>query len=1138
MARLNKQRNLKLTAPIDDDLQSTITGPALKELFRENTNDSYSGTNSNDGEGKAKLSVSRSVMFSNTVTSIQETVDDSSEFDFSEDDDIGQNEARSVDNSDTEDEETKSTKDGKKGGIKGIFKRLRAKSIGEFSSSINSKDKEDKNEKEEEAILSIDDDETSEDEPNRRKASQNTINDNSSKKKIDAKRNDTISELGTKRRKSGGAIEALLGIKRDSDSISSENSEQQESKEKRQKESKYDSYRRGNMAASPKLGFASLSKMFGRKNAAMLKAELADTRQVSATLNEGNLQNTDSNSDNNGAIIVLKVFSGNYDFKATYKTVAVTKTTTVNEALKLALVRFKVPGAVSFKQAQQAGFIAPVPSINSASVITEDISVGIIPNVENSYYLSVVHGDSKEKKLHPNDRILDVLFKLQTKSAVPGVAQSSQKEFIKHMKYVTSRGKVSSIRTPNDSEIKFLINLKSPSNDDFAVGNSLLIRVYLFGDHFNSGTLHSAKTIVAESSATVRDVVGKAIQKFKIHKMMTPEKSSNFNLWKAKENLVLLTSSDSNVNLSVTNHTDPFSLNTKAIRTVIQPDSMIPKDIKLGDYIRSVINDGGELEDQPTFVLKEEDSQDTPSEAASKTTEVSIIVAKSEPDVALSEDNKPYDSHKSLPSVPPKEEEALDIPKIKISNSKNSVFLSQSSSAYTSVSSVSPPNLPETVRKDSRSSAASTIEEPSAEQMPTDLALALNVISPSGVMDRKKGNSSLRSPESPINSILAAYSNEDEGKDKVFGLNSHGKVGEDSPLSKRKARKQSSDKSISSPSSRRASEDLTAKVSKLGINNETSQVDNTEEINYLMAFLGTTNSSKVTGGKRVSVSTSSVSSSSSGGDKSIQKHDSSLTTGKTNSSSKLERLDNLMKSIEQLRNSEDLLLRSNGSSLADISESNSSSQSEDLSKKEKRKLNGQSSLSNEDRSIKIITKRKSLDDGSSEKVHNQPVVGSTHNKGSLPGSPLVRERKIERTQSAAIKAKELRNFFESKGTSDASSPTFAKESIMLETKKLEGSFEKAVVSLSKTGSLSMSNPNLFGKDRDRDPTGRIPIFRSSSRLQTSATDLDGSQKEAATYPLYTWGPSSGSNPKVTEKVNQITQENIETTSIEKESIQQ
>jgi hypothetical protein len=254
------------------------------------------------------------------------------------------------------------------------------------------------------------------------------------------------------------------------------------------------------------------------ENGSVVEPELKNTSStkiiaLSETLESPNV-NMGPPSFDPITILVLKIFSGNYDFKATYKTVAVTKDTLVRDVLKMALIRFRVSGTTSERLGMQSAGIA-----SASGTLKSRTSLNFfLPGTENDYCLSVVHGDSKEKILDMDSNILEILGQLQSKSVIPGVAPSSQKEILQHMKSVTAAGKISSIRTPNDREIKFLLNRKLPQTEDEQreLGEKLLFRVYYFEDHYGTGTICSCKTLVLLRKALIKDLLKQSILKFKL----------------------------------------------------------------------------------------------------------------------------------------------------------------------------------------------------------------------------------------------------------------------------------------------------------------------------------------------------------------------------------------------------------------------------------------------------------------------------------------------------------------------------------------------------------------------------------------------------------------------------------------------
>lgn len=308
-------------------------------------------------------------------------------------------------------------------------------------------------------------------------------------------------------------------------------------------------------------------------------------------------------------ILVLKIFSGNYDFKATYKAVSVTKDTTVSDVIKQALHRFKVTGPHMSRNID----LPVIPqSLRTFSEVKLDEkaeeSVSSPSTSPESYYLSVVHGDSKERKLHGDDLIMDILLKLQSKTALPGVAPSSQKEFIKHMRHVNAKGQVSSIRTPNDSEIKFLLNIKRPT--DFTANEQhgpIFIRVYYYGDHFNTGTLRSYKTIAIKNTSTVKNVIDQAVKKFKITSYEGCE------LWRSKEQLIASIAIGSEVNVANLHQlVDPFSPALKSIESVIIPSELLKDDALVYNIVKDRIDlSEFAVSDEMAFVLKFKEDQDS-----------------------------------------------------------------------------------------------------------------------------------------------------------------------------------------------------------------------------------------------------------------------------------------------------------------------------------------------------------------------------------------------------------------------------------------------------------------------------------------------------------------------------------------------
>ncbi|KAJ3191735.1 hypothetical protein HK101_007448 [Irineochytrium annulatum] len=165
-------------------------------------------------------------------------------------------------------------------------------------------------------------------------------------------------------------------------------------------------------------------------------------------------------------INVLRIYAGNVDLKATFKSVALTKDMTVTQLVEVVLKRFRVPGA------------SP-----------------------NEYYLSLLHLDSQEKRLTESDNMIGVLEGLRHKQ-LPGVSA----------KAVNNSGRVSNVHMNDDKIIKVIINKKL----NLFEKNYHLIRIYMDEDSDGSGKVRTYKTIGVNSKAKISDIIEIALKKFKI----------------------------------------------------------------------------------------------------------------------------------------------------------------------------------------------------------------------------------------------------------------------------------------------------------------------------------------------------------------------------------------------------------------------------------------------------------------------------------------------------------------------------------------------------------------------------------------------------------------------------------------------
>ncbi|RKO91496.1 hypothetical protein BDK51DRAFT_45614 [Blyttiomyces helicus] len=165
---------------------------------------------------------------------------------------------------------------------------------------------------------------------------------------------------------------------------------------------------------------------------------------------------------------VLRIYAGNVDLKATFKTVALKESTTAIELIDAALKRFRVPGATP-----------------------------------DEYYVSVLHMDSQEKRVNDTEKISSVLASLRTRH-LPGVSDASP--------VAPARGQISAIRMNDDNLIKVLINKKL----NLFEKNYHLVRIFMFDEHDATGKIRTYKTIGIGSEAVVTDLIELARKKFKL----------------------------------------------------------------------------------------------------------------------------------------------------------------------------------------------------------------------------------------------------------------------------------------------------------------------------------------------------------------------------------------------------------------------------------------------------------------------------------------------------------------------------------------------------------------------------------------------------------------------------------------------
>ncbi|KAJ3037478.1 hypothetical protein HDV00_001653 [Rhizophlyctis rosea] len=224
---------------------------------------------------------------------------------------------------------------------------------------------------------------------------------------------------------------------------------------------------------TPKMGFFSklLKRGSSKKKNEIIPPKQLEKPQVQQPPESPTATTSPAIETTQEPINVLRIFAGNVDLKATFKTVALTHQMTTAELLASALKRFRVPGAS-----------------------TED------------WYLTVLHMDSQEKRLKEEDNVFNVLEELRHKS-LPGIG-----DFSHLAKTVVSDGRVSSVRMNDDNIIKVIINKQL----NLFEKNFHLMRILLYADDDPTGKMRQYKTIGASSESTVEEVVQLAVKKFKL----------------------------------------------------------------------------------------------------------------------------------------------------------------------------------------------------------------------------------------------------------------------------------------------------------------------------------------------------------------------------------------------------------------------------------------------------------------------------------------------------------------------------------------------------------------------------------------------------------------------------------------------
>ncbi|KAJ1553901.1 hypothetical protein HK405_006579, partial [Cladochytrium tenue] len=186
-------------------------------------------------------------------------------------------------------------------------------------------------------------------------------------------------------------------------------------------------------------------------------------------------------------INVLRIYAGNVDLKATFKSMAVNGSMRFADLLEAAVKRFRIDGAVA-----------------------------------GEYYLSVVHMDSQERTLPEDANVLEALDALQHKS-LPGVSPMSRVS-----RAVSRSGKLSEVLTADDNIIRVLINRRLGAFED----DHHIIRIAVL--HHNRAPSPSAprsepppplrtyRTIAIPNDMHVADVAALAAARFRQDGILPP----------------------------------------------------------------------------------------------------------------------------------------------------------------------------------------------------------------------------------------------------------------------------------------------------------------------------------------------------------------------------------------------------------------------------------------------------------------------------------------------------------------------------------------------------------------------------------------------------------------------------------------
>ncbi|KAJ3110629.1 hypothetical protein HK100_002970 [Physocladia obscura] len=176
-------------------------------------------------------------------------------------------------------------------------------------------------------------------------------------------------------------------------------------------------------------------------------------------------------------IRVLRIYSGNVDLNATFKTVAWSEESTVENLLQNSLKRFKISNATS-----------------------------------GEYYLSILHFDSQERRLPESENVFKILEQLSNKK-LPGLSTSKKvTKILTNGDNLHQQKNNTQILINDDQIIKIIIN-KNVNLADLR-DDMRLCRVFMVDPLDSNGRMY--KTISVKSDMTIGLLLALAYKKFKI----------------------------------------------------------------------------------------------------------------------------------------------------------------------------------------------------------------------------------------------------------------------------------------------------------------------------------------------------------------------------------------------------------------------------------------------------------------------------------------------------------------------------------------------------------------------------------------------------------------------------------------------